>query len=178
MSCYWRCTRNALQFLWPALHLGIELKWNSLIHRRRGNQGRTLAGWMKVRLHVEGQLLVAAHHCDRHDFAGGNEKRSVQYVFGLAHFRAADSQEDITSFGPAIGGRGSSHNLSHFRAGTPHRRRRLGNVDTDPAMACFTETDKVAADFFRCVDRQSITSGIVLQTANQDANDLAVQIQE
>src|SRR4029077_20588917 len=178
MSRYWRRTRNALQFLWPALHLGIALKRNSLIHRWRGNQGRTLAGWMKIRLHVEGQLLVAAHHRDGHDVAGGNEKRGVQYVFGLAHFRAADLREDVTGFGPAFRGRRSRHNISHFRARPPDWRRRLRNVDTDPAMVRFTETDKVAADFFRCVDRQSITSGIILQTANEDANDLAIQIQE
>ena len=52
------------------------------------------------------------------------------------------------------------------------------DVDSDPAMARFTETDEVVPDFFRGIDRQSVTGGAVLDLGDEDANDFAFEIQK
>jgi hypothetical protein len=48
-------------------------------------------------LDVEGQFLIPAHYGDGNVVAGANEKRSVDYVFGLMHWNFSNLQKDIAS---------------------------------------------------------------------------------
>ena len=53
-----------------------------------------------------------------------------------------------------------------------------GDVDADPAVSCFPKTDEVVPDFFRGVDRQGVAGGAVLDMADKDADDFALEIQD
>ena len=55
---------------------------------------------------------------------------------------------------------------------------RFGDIDANPAVARFAEPDKIAADFFRGIDRQGVTGGTVFQTADENADDFAFEIRE
>ena len=45
-------------------------------------------------------------------------------------------------------------------------------------MARLAETDEVSPDLFRGIDRQRVTSGIIFEAADQDADHLALQVQK
>ena len=54
----------------------------------------------------------------------------------------------------------------------------LLHIDSDPAMARFAEANEVAANFFRGIDRQRVAGGIVFQTADENADDFALEIKQ
>ena len=94
------------------------------------------------------------------------------------HFRLADLQKISPGFDPGIQPPGVPHDFGKFRARTSTDLAACGDFDADPAMPCFTETDEIAADFFRGIDRQSVTGGTVLHAADQNADHFAFEVEK
>ena len=54
----------------------------------------------------------------------------------------------------------------------------MDDIDSDPAVPGLAETDEIAPDFLCRFNRHRVTRRVVLETANDDANDLTFQVQE
>src|SRR6185369_17268709 len=124
---------------------------------------------MNFSLHIKGEFFAVTHHSNRDRVAGSNIERSIQHIFRLSYFGSSHLQQNVARFYSGVGRRRSLHDLGHFRSRTLYRRRRLGYIDPNPAVAGLTETDKVAADFLRRLNWHGITRRVVFETAHHNA---------
>ena len=121
---------------------------------------------MEPGLDGEGHFFFPAHDRDRHRVARGDEERRVDYIFRLVHRCLADPHRMSPSFAPESAA-GVPRMISVNCARTFDRMFCGRDVDSDPAVARFAETDEVAPNFFRRVDRQRVTSGTVIDSATR-----------
>ena len=94
------------------------------------------------------------------------------------HRDVANLQKDIASLQTRARGRCAFADLRHLGARTFHRVFRLLHVDADPAVTRIAETDVIAPDFFRGVDRQRVASRAAVHAADENADDFALEIEE
>jgi hypothetical protein len=68
--------------------------------------------------------------------------------------------------------------LRHFLQAKPQPVTRPGDIDPDPAMPGLAETHEIASNFLGCFNWHRVTRRVVLETANNDANDLTFHVQQ
>ena len=133
---------------------------------------------MKAGFNRKREFLVAAFHRDRHRIPCGDEERGVDHVLWFVHRRLAHLKEDVAFVGAGIARRRVPHNFGNLRARALNGCNRGRNVDPDPAMPHFAKANEVAPDFFRGINRQSITGRAVVHAADENADDFAFEIQQ
>src|SRR4029077_2022469 len=112
---------------------------------------------MKIRLDVECHFLVAAYYRDGHALSRSEEKRCVDNIVRLMDFPVSNLEQDVARLNSLVCRRRAIEDLGHFRIGAAFPLQRLHQLRTYPAMPHFAKAEKIAADFFRGFDRQSVT---------------------
>ena len=90
------------------------------------------------------------------------------------HFRPSDLKNNVARFHSRFSRRRVFHDIFGDRPRAFHWLSRFCHVGADPTMPRFAEAHKIVADFFRCLDRQRVTGGIIFETVEENSDDFAL----
>src|ERR1044071_2353541 len=133
---------------------------------------------MKIGLYLECQFFITPHDRDRNLVSSRNEKRRINHIFGFVHLCLANLKENITSLDPRSKGWRVLHDFRHLSTRAFLEFLSCSDVDADPAMPRFAETNEIIPDLLRGIDGQGMAGRAVFNASNEYADDLALEIQD
>ena len=94
------------------------------------------------------------------------------------HSCLADLKKNVAGFDARAKGWRFLHDFCHLGAGAFLEFLGLGDIDADPAVPRFAETNEIIPDFLRGIDGQSMAGRAVFNATNEYADDFSLEIQD
>jgi len=115
---------------------------------------------------------------DDSSILSGEEEGCVNDIFGTGDGMRADPDDDVAGLQTRLFAGSAWNRLIHCGGGTIHRTLERFHFHPNPAGAHFVETNEILADFFGSLDGQGVGGIAGFHAADEDADSLAVRIEQ